>query len=97
MCVQVGDHFRTEEESGLFTELVGSEPRFQRAIENLIEEHRELQQSLDEIRRMAAACAGVDVGLSVKIRNWIDRLLHHEFSENDLIQDAVDSDFAAAD
>jgi hypothetical protein len=93
----VCEHFRLEEMNGYMEELVKDQPRLQRIVEQLGEDHRALRQSLDALHGEAIVASHVDNALREKVRCWIDRLMQHETRENDLIQEAVDSDFAAQD
>lgn len=93
----VCEHFRLEEANGYMDDLVKDQPRLQRITQQLGDEHRDLRQSLDVLHGEANVASQVDDDLREKIRKWIERLLHHETQENDLVQDAIDSDFAAQD
>ncbi|HZZ79205.1 MAG TPA: hemerythrin domain-containing protein [Gemmataceae bacterium] len=93
----VCEHFRLEEQGGYMDNMQMREPRLERTIAKLAAEHQELREALEEIRNEAAAARDIDDVLRYKVRTWIDRLLQHEQHENDVVQDAVDSDFGAAD
>src|SRR5258708_1002777 len=47
---QLAEHFRLEEQSGHLDGVRDSEPRLERAVRNLLQEHRELLRSLDALR-----------------------------------------------
>lgn len=93
----VCEHFRLEEQDGYVDKLAENEPRLGRVAQQLGEEHRELRHSLDALHGEAIVASRVDNDLCEKIRKWIDRLMRHERRENDLMQDAIDLDFAAQD
>jgi hypothetical protein len=93
----VCEHFRLEERGGYLDNMQVREPRLQRIIAELGAEHLELREALEEIRSEAAVARDMDDVLRYKVRTWIDRLLQHETRENDVVQDAVDSDLGAAD
>jgi hypothetical protein len=94
---QVCEHFRLEEKDGFLDNLEEREPRFARIAQELIDEHRELRQSLDALHGDAIVATRVDDALRERVRKWIAEVRRHETRENDLIQDAVDSDVAAED
>jgi hypothetical protein len=73
------------------------EPRFERVVQELEEEHRELRQSLDALHGEATHATKVDDALRARIREWIERARRHETRETDLVQDAFDWDVAAED
>ncbi|MBM3993105.1 MAG: hemerythrin domain-containing protein [Planctomycetes bacterium] len=91
------EHFRWEEQDGYLDELDEAEPRFQRVVQELGEEHRELRRTLDDLHGDTILASTVDPALLANIRNWIDRLRRHEARENSLVEDAVTSDLASAD
>lgn len=93
----VCDQFCLEEQGGYLDDIQVSEPRLQRTIGELSEDHRKLLDALTQIRDDAAVARSVDDVLRHKVRAWIDRFLQHETRENDVIQDAVDSDCGAGD
>jgi hypothetical protein len=93
----VCEHFRLEEQDCFADDLRQNDARFQRLAQDLIDEHRELRQALDLLHAEAVTASRVDEALRGKIRHWIERIRSHEFRENDLIQDAFESDMGAQD
>jgi hemerythrin len=93
----ITEHFRFEEQNGYMDALRKREPRFERAIEQLAEEHRQLRQSLESLIRQSTAAASLDQTLREQIRQWIKRVRQHEVRENDLVQDVFDLDIGTND
>lgn len=93
----IAAHFRFEEQNGYLDTVRKREPRFDRAIQQLVEEHRQLTQSLDGLIGEAGTATTVDDPLRKKIREWIDHVRQHEIRENDLVQDAFIQDISAED
>lgn len=90
-------HFRREEQDGFLDEMEANEPRLQRLVQQMMDEHRDLRQRLDSLHGDAIMATRVDEALREKVRRWTDALLRHEVRENDLVQDEFDSDCAAQD
>lgn len=93
----VCEHFRFEEQNGYMDEVMKREPRLQRIVQVLGEEHRDLRQSLDALCGDIRLAASVDDAFREKVRQWIQRVRHHETRENELVQDAFNCDLAAED
>lgn len=91
------EHFRLEEKNGYMDHLADDQPRLNRVIEQLVEEHRELRQALDLIHADAIVATQVDEALRQRICDWITRVRRHERNENDLVQDAADFDVGTQD
>ncbi len=93
----VTEHFRHEEKNGYMDEVRQGEPRLDRAIQQLAEEHCLLTQSLEALLGIARTATSLDDTLREEIRRWIEHVRQHEFRENDLIQDAFDLDIGTKD
>ena len=93
----ITEHFRFEEQNGYMDFVRKREPRLERTIQQLCEEHQELAQSLDALIEQARMATGRDDVLREKIQAWIGRLHHHEARENEVVQDAVNRDIGAED
>jgi len=93
----IGEHFRFEEENGYLDVVSKREPRLDRAIQQLIEEHRQLAQSLDRILGEAKAAMGLEDALREEVQGWVKRVRQHEAREDNLIQDAFNLDIGAED
>jgi hypothetical protein len=91
------EHFRFEEQNGYMDAVREREPRLERTIHQLAEEHVQLRQSLDALIGEAGAATGLSDTLREEVREWIERVRRHEMRENDLIQDAFNLDLGAED
>ena len=91
------EHFRFEEENGYMDAVRAREPRLERTIQHLAEEHSQLKRSLDALIGEASAATNLSDTLRDEIREWIDCVRRHEVHENDLVQDAFDLDIGAED
>lgn len=89
------EHFHFEEQNGYMDAVRKREPRLERAIQDLLEDHRLLAQSLDAL--IEQAHAGKDATLPAGVRKWIQRLQQHEAGENALIEDAYNLDIGNED
>ena len=95
--VHLTEHFRFEEQNGYMDTVREREPRLERAMHQLAEEHGELRKSLDGLIKEAGDATSLGDGLREAIRTWIERVRQHEARENDLVQDAFDLDIGAED
>jgi hypothetical protein len=90
-------HFQAEELEGPVGALARSEPRFERSVRRLIEEHRELEQSLETLMEAAAVAERVDEPLVAKVRRWVQRARRHEIDEDELLMAAANQDLGPVD
>jgi hypothetical protein len=93
----ITEHFRFEEKNGYMATVRKREPRFERTVQQLADEHRWLAQTLDGLIEQAGSARTLDDALREKVRNWVERVRQHESSENDLVQDAFNLDVGAED
>ncbi len=93
----VTEHFRFEEQNGYMDAVRKREPRLERTVLHLAEEHRQLAQALDALVQEAETAVGPDSGFDERIRAWVDRLRQHEARENELFQNAFNLDIGAED
>jgi DNA-binding transcriptional ArsR family regulator len=93
----VTEHFRFEEQNGYMDAVRKREPRLERTIQQLAEEHRQLAQSLAVLLEQARAATSLDDPFREAVRRWIERVREHEARENDLVQDAFNLDIGAED
>ena len=93
----VTEHFRFEEQNGYMDAVRKREPRLERKIEQLAEEHRELAQSLERLIEHAGAATSLDDPFREEVRGWVERVRQHEVRENDVVQDAFNLDIGAED
>jgi hypothetical protein len=93
----VTEHFRFEEQDGYMDAVRRREPRLERSVQQLAEEHAQLRQLLEAIIGGAGAAASLGDALREKIRGWIERVRRHEARENNLVQGAFNLDISAGD
>jgi hypothetical protein len=91
------EHFRFEEQSGYMDVVRKREPRLERAVQQLADEHGQLRQTLDALIGELGSATHLDEALREKIPAWIKQVREHETRENDLVQDAFDLDIGAED
>jgi hypothetical protein len=90
-------HFRFEEENGYLDVVRTREPRLERAVQQLAEEHRQLNMSLETLLGEARAATGLGPGLGTKVREWVEQIRRHEAREDQVVQDAFNMDLGAED
>jgi hypothetical protein len=95
--VHIANHFQFEEQGGYMDSLRKREPRLERTIAGLAEEHEEMMQSLDTLIDSSRRPNSQLNVIRGRVREWIEQVRNHERRENDLVQDAFDFDVGAAD
>jgi hypothetical protein len=95
--VHLTEHFRFEEQNGYMHAVRQREPRLERAVQHLADEHRELKESLETLIAKARAASGLEDSFRSEIRAWIESVWRHESRENELIEDAFNLNISAAD
>jgi hypothetical protein len=93
----VTEHFRFEEQDGYMEVVRKREPRLERTIEQLADEHRRLRESLDALIAEAKAAKDLGESLREKILAWIERVRQHEIRENKLVQTTFNLDIIGED
>jgi hypothetical protein len=93
----LAEHFRFEEQNGYMDAVRKREPRLERAVEQLADEHRQLARSLGALIENARSASGLDAALGEEVRGWVGLVRQHETREIDLIQDAFNLDIGAED
>ena len=93
----VTEHFRFEEQNGYMEAVLKREPRLERAIQQLAEEHRSLAQSLAVLVERAKAGTSLDDPFREEVRGWVERVRQHEAREKEVVQDAFNLDIGAED
>jgi hypothetical protein len=93
----LGEHFRLEEQDGYMDIVRKREPRLERAVQQLADEHQLLMQSLDALITEIWAATSLDDTFPVKVQAWVERIRDHETRETRLVQDAFDLDIGAED
>jgi hypothetical protein len=94
---QVTEHFACEEKNGWTDVVLKREPRLEHAIGHLLDEHRELAQSLDTLIDEAGTIQPLDNVFREKVLRWIERVRDHEAREIELLEDAFVKDLGAGD
>jgi hypothetical protein len=90
-------HFRFEEQEGYMDAVRKREPRLERTIRQLAEEHHELAQSLEALIGDVEGATRVEGKFCDHIRSWVERVRRHERRENGLVQNAFGLDIGAED
>jgi hypothetical protein len=93
----LADHFRFEEQNGYMDTVRKREPRLEHAVQQLAEQHKELAHRLDELIAQAASASGLSTALGDGVRDWVRNVRQHELRENDLVQDAFETDLGPED
>jgi len=93
----VSDHFGFEEQNSWIDVVRRQEPRWEHAIQQLVQEHRQLVKSLKTLIEEADAAENLNQAFCERILRWIDRVIDHETRENDLFEDAFVTDLGAGD
>jgi hypothetical protein len=91
------EHFRFEEENGYMDAVRGLEPRLGRIVDQLAEEHRQLLDSLDALKREAESGPRAIETIGAKVSAWVKKVQQHEARENHLVQDAFGLDIGTKD
>jgi hemerythrin-like domain-containing protein len=93
----VTEHFRFEEQNGYMDAVRKREPRLERTIQQLAEEHHQLAQALEALIEESRAATSPEAALRDEIRRWVEHVRQHEARENDLVLDAFNVDLSAED
>jgi hypothetical protein len=93
----LAEHFRFEEQNGYMDAVRKREPRLERTIQQLAEEHRRLAESLDGLIAQAGSAGRLEARFREQVRGWVADVQQHEIRENDLVQDAFNLDISAED
>jgi hypothetical protein len=90
-------HFLSEEQNGYMDALRAQQPRLEHELRRLAEEHRRLTDSLESVIETVRTAEKLDKPRAEQLRRWIESVRRHEAREVDFIQDAANTDIAAAD
>ena len=96
----IGDHFRTEEDSGCFSNMISHAPRVSERVEVLIAEHGSMYIEIRELVARASDCQGSHDDwdeIGVRFRKFRGRLMKHESVENELLQEVFTEDIGSKD
>lgn len=91
------EHFRFEEQDGYMEAVVQSQPHQKKIVERLLEEHRALDATLQELIATARTTAELGAPFAEKIKEWLDRMHRHEAEENRLVLTNVNQDEGTKD
>jgi len=90
------EHFRHEEASGCFERVVARDPRLADRVQNLLGQHPQLRQLVQEIVNLADRSTARPV-LSARFSALTATWLAHETQENELLQEAYTQDIGTKD
>ena len=93
----ITEHFRFEEKNGYMHSVRSREPRLERTIQQMGDEHGELAHTMDAIVEEAGATTKLDETFWEKVRSWIERIRDHETRETALFQEAFNLDIGSED
>ena len=96
----VEGHFRTEEDSGCFGDVVNHAPRVSDKVTALIAEHADLSVELTELVNRATGVEGASDDwddVSTRFGEFTDKLMQHETTENELLQEVFTEDIGSKD
>jgi iron-sulfur cluster repair protein YtfE (RIC family) len=93
----ITEHFRFEEQNGYMAFVREKEPRLERKIQHLGEEHHQLTQALETLIRGVRSATSLGTALREDVRRWIEHVREHETRENVLVLDAFNEDISAED
>jgi hypothetical protein len=93
----ITEHFRFEEQNGYMDAVRKREPRLERTVQDLAEEHQQLAQALDALLGEVRAARPVSAAFRTHVQDWVKAVRQHEQRENDLVQDAFAVDIGTKD
>lgn len=96
----VDSHFHGEEDSGCFPNLMDLAPRVAERVKDLIGEHGELRAAIHLLVEAAGRSTGTSEdweGLTAGFRDFAAKLLQHERTENELVQEVFTEDLGSKD
>jgi hypothetical protein len=90
-------HFRFEEQEGYMDAVRKREPRLERTVRQLVQEHGQLAASLEALVRGAETATRLEDRLCKEVHAWVERVRGHERRENELVQNTFGLDIGAED
>jgi hypothetical protein len=94
-------HFRSEEDCGVFTDLMRRYPRSSQRVESLRGEHADLlgdlRELMNEVMEYSAGIAIEEPTIRRKLENIMQRLEAHEGAETELMQRMLYNDLGGGD
>jgi iron-sulfur cluster repair protein YtfE (RIC family) len=100
LCHHIQTHFETEESEGYFAEALMQAPRVSERVAALKAQHVQLREQLAKIAEIVGAfkATGDDWKvLAEHIHHFSVDLMHHENSENELLQEVFTDDIGSKD
>jgi len=73
------------------------EPRLERTVQALGEQHCHLAQALEALTAKSRSARSLDTGLREEVRRWIDQVRQHEIKENAVVFEAFNLDIGTKD
>jgi iron-sulfur cluster repair protein YtfE (RIC family) len=96
----VDSHFVAEEASDCFPDLVSHAPRVSDRVKIMLAEHGELRAEIHQIVQGTEKCGGTAENwdrLAVGFQAFAAKLMHHEQTENELVQEVFTDDIGSKD
>jgi hypothetical protein len=93
----LADHFRFEEQDGYMAPILKEEPRFAPLVQELLDEHGQLAQTVDALLQEVRAARSLQDAMRESVRAWVKRVRQHESRENSLVQEVYNSSEATGD
>jgi hypothetical protein len=91
----LGEHFQLEEQDGYMAGILKRKPHLEHAVRALLQEHRQLARTLDEL--LIGSRRELDGALGPDVRRWVGEMRRHESRENELVEDAFNLDLGTED
>lgn len=95
--VQIAEHFRFEEQNGYMDTVRQREPRLERTVQKLAEEHRQITRTLETLLAETRLADSLDEPYRRRVRQWVEHVRQHEAREDHLVHDAFNLDYALED
>jgi hemerythrin-like domain-containing protein len=96
----IDSHFHEEEASDCFPDLVSHAPRVSERVSIMLAEHGELRAAIHQIVQDVTQCSGTPDDwqrLAAAFQAFSTKLLHHEQTENELVQEVFTDDIGSKD
>ena len=93
-------HFRTEEDSSCFPDLISHAPRVSDKVAVLIAEHGEMTVDISELVARTSSCQGTEEDwdmVNSGFAEFEEKLMQHETVENELLQEVFTEDIGSKD
>jgi len=97
LAAHCGKHMALEEQDGYLSNVVQRMPNSSHTVEAVLAEHDTLRNELaDVIKALRAGSDAIDE-IVARVRHWTVAMENHETRENQLVQEAFDSDLGGGD